>query len=125
MEWPDDIDKFREKSENTEEWELRKRFIEYYRHHYSISRLLFLSTAYTNIQIYNGVYPERIMTEIKKLVAALKLDETSKTREASFSLTDQTEVREKIKINLKPSTFLALKKVDIKTAVTYKNGSNK
>ena len=112
MDWPDDVNTFREKGERIGEWKMRKRFIEYYRHQYSLSRLLFLSNAYTNIEIYNGVYPERIMQEIKTLVAALKLDDSSTTRESSFMKNDTPEIREKITINLKSSTFLKLKNVD-------------
>lgn len=62
-----DVDKYREDHECEEHWELRKAFIERWKHDYPEERLICLARVFSNMEFMGCRYPTEVMQEVARL----------------------------------------------------------
>lgn len=62
-----DVDKYIEEHESEEQWELRRNFMERWKHEYPEERLVCLARVFTNIEFMGCRYPLDVMKEVARL----------------------------------------------------------
>ncbi|XP_073965086.1 uncharacterized protein [Choristoneura fumiferana] len=94
-----DVDKYREDHECEEHWELRKAFIERWKHEYSEERLICLARVFSNMEFMGCRYPTEVMQEVTRLsqevAQSYRNSKKNKLQRTFVSASDAAEDRAK------------------------------
>ncbi|KAG6447238.1 hypothetical protein O3G_MSEX004866 [Manduca sexta] len=94
-----DVDKYKEDHENDEQWNLRKAFMERWKHDYPEERLICLSRVLTNMEFLGCRYPPEVMHEVaglsQEIAKSYRMSKKTKLQRAFVSASTMAEDRAK------------------------------